>query len=306
LSKKKWDSDWILFSKRARRGIFLLLFLFILIAVAPRIYDNYFDQPAHHVKTTDLQSGEYESNVNPKKDSSRYTAPTSTFDPNTYSLEQWMDIGLSEKQAQSILKYLRTGAEIRVKSDLKKLYVIDDDLYRLLEPKMNLPNSLKNKSSKQSTVDSVSYYSMADKEKSKGASKDTVFPISINKATKMELEEIPGIGSFFAKEISKLRKASGGFLTHEPLLTIYNMEKEDLVRLKPYLLINPKEINRININTASEERLRNHPLITYDIAHSIVFYRENYSKYKSLDELLLSPFIEQANLKELTPYLRVK
>jgi DNA uptake protein ComE-like DNA-binding protein len=147
---------------------------------------------------------------------------------------------------------------------------------------------------------------MADKEKSKGASKDTVFPISINKATKMELEEIPGIGSFFAKEISKLRKASGGFLTHEPLLTIYNMEKEDLVRLKPYLLINPKEINRININTASEERLRNHPLITYDIAHSIVFYRENYSKYKSLDELLLSPFIEQANLKELTPYLRVK
>ena len=56
------------------------------------------------------------------------------FNPNQIDQESWMLLGFSEKQAQSIDKYREKGGYFYKKEDLKRLYVVDDSLYILLEP----------------------------------------------------------------------------------------------------------------------------------------------------------------------------
>jgi len=56
------------------------------------------------------------------------------FNPNEINKQSWMKLGFSEKQAQSIIKYREKGGYFYKKEDLKRLYVVSDSLYNLLEP----------------------------------------------------------------------------------------------------------------------------------------------------------------------------
>ncbi|HZH85959.1 MAG TPA: helix-hairpin-helix domain-containing protein [Brumimicrobium sp.] len=307
MAKKKWDSDWIHFSKRARRGIFVLLLLFVAVAVSPRLYYNYIYTPRdYNVKISAIDIPVEDSNY---VEQSRYNQPKEMFDPNTYTLDEWMTVGLSEKQAKSILKYLNNGAQLKVKSDLKKLYVVDEVLYGLLEPKIDLPDAVertnypKNKNYDKYIRDSTYNKTQFDKKLDETSE---INPVSVNKASVRELQTIPGIGPFFAKEIIKIRESYGGIISSDQLLDIYKMDEEKLKEISPYLIIDKHEVNKLNINTASEEQLRQHPLISRDMAKSIVFFRENHKKYGSLNDLLLSPYIDIKVLKTISPYLKVE
>lgn len=308
MAKKKWDSDWIHFSKRARRGIFVLLLLFVAVAVSPRLYYNYIYTPHdYNVKISAIDIPVEDSN---NVELSRYSRPKEMFDPNTYTLDEWMTVGLSEKQAKSILKYLNNGAQLKVKSDLKKLYVVDEELYGLLEPKIDLPDAVertnypKNKKYDKSDFNDSTYNKNQFNEKLDETPE--VNPVSVNKASVRELQTIPGIGPFFAKEIIKIRESYGGIISSDQLLDIYKMDEEKLKEILPYLIIDKHEVNKLNINTASEEQLRQHPLISRDMAKSIVFFRKNHKKYSSLNDLLLSPYIDGQVLKGISPYLKVE
>ncbi len=62
-----------------------------------------------------------------------------TFNPNEIGVEEWKQLGFSPKQAASIEKYKNAGATFKVKSDLKKLFMVDAKKYLELEPFINLP-----------------------------------------------------------------------------------------------------------------------------------------------------------------------
>lgn len=298
MAKNSWDEGWIHFSKKARRGIIVLLLLFIIVAVSPRFYYNYIHTPSDYgIKISPLDTDAQDSTY---VEASRYHAPEDPFDPNTYSLEEWMAVGLSEKQANSILKYLGSGAKLKVKSDLKKLYVIDDELYALLVPKIDLPESTDRKKTNKQLPD------QDEKRITSVVHKETeITPVSINRASSRALQSIPGIGPFFAKEIIRIRESYGGIISSDQLLDIYKIE-ERLEDILPYLIIDSSEVNKLNVNTASEEQLRQHPLISRDMAKSIVYFRENHREYKSLEELLLSPYIDSEVLLRISPFLKVE
>ena len=310
---KKWDEDWIHFSKRTRRGIFVLLILFVIISVSPRLYYNYFASvPEFNTHVTSLSDDKDDPIDQVKTEKSNYIQPNESFDPNQYSLEEWKAVGLSQKQAQSILNYLNTGAQFRIKTDLKKLYVIDSNLYELLKPKMNLPDSFtsndvpKDENDKFISNERNTLYQKNQSrflEQSKNEKRE---PIMINLASKKELENVPGIGPFFADEIIKMRNDFGGIINADELLEIYNMDKEKLDNILPFLIIDKEHVNRMNINLATEQELAKHPFISSEMAHSIVYFRKKYKKYESLDELLLSPYIDSKILKKLKPYLKVE
>lgn len=311
---KEWDKDWIHFSKRSRRGIFVLLGLFILIAVCPRLYYNYFASGSRYdIQITDLSEDKESPQSKNKEENTYYTQPKESFDPNQYTIDEWMAVGLSEKQAQSILNYLNTGAQFRIKSDVRKMYVIDSVLYKILLPKIDLPSSDasdKNYSSDkyEETVyneQDTTYY-QDENTSEKQLENHKITPMLINKASSKDLQKIVGIGPFFAKEIVKMRNDYGGITNVNQLLDIYNMNQDKLDSIRPYLIIDKNHVKKININLATEEELVKHPLIYREMAHSIVYFRKNYKNYKSLDELLLSPYIDSKVLKELKPYLKVE
>ncbi len=298
MSKKPWDTDWLIFSKRARRGALVFLFLFIVISVAPSIYVNYFHEPDLDFKISNFDMVDDE--VGQQNNKAKYKLPDDRFDPNNYTLEEWMNIGLSEKQSQSILNYLEKGGEINYKEDLLKLYVVDDELYGLLESKIDLPRKPSDSKTKEiSSVEKIDNEKEVKIEVFKGT-------VEVNSASKEDLMRINGIGEYYAKEIISLREKYGGIHSLRQLEELYMMTEGKLDTLSQFIVVDEGIIEKINVNTASGKRLLSHPLVNKDIANSIVFIRQRYGEFKSLDDLKQSPYIDSEKLEILSPYLDVK
>lgn len=308
MSGNSWDNDWIVFSRKARRGAFVLLFAFVLIAVTPRIYRNYFMDTPLDVQIASLDMGEektnepnYQVNSNKQTDSEKdniseeksfsYNIPVEKFNPNTYGFEDWKAIGFSKKQVQTILNYRKSLGKFKVKDDVKKLFVVDDELYAQLYDVIDLPDSLKSIEKENPALD--------PKIKRKAA-------ININTASMEELKEVSGVGPFFAEEIIKLREGYGGIHHINQLLEIYRMDEEKLSIIKKSFIIENKDIRKMNINEATRKELNEHKAISWNIANSIVTMRETHGVYKKIDDLLMSILIDRDKLETLKPYLTVK
>lgn len=309
MSDETWDNDWLIFSRKSRRGAFVLIVFFILVAVAPRIYRNYFLTESLDPKIKSISLSETSENKDRRRGESpgksnstsiakkgedksgfQYNIPANSFNPNDYSFEDWQSIGFSDKQVQSILNYTEKVGDFKVKSDVKKLFVVDDDLFAQLESKIDLPDSIP----------------VSKEDNSFTTEESTEIEIvNINTADIEGLSKIPGVGAFFAKEIVKTRDSYGGIHDSRQLLTIYKMDEEKLSEIEQYIEINSRDVKKLNINSASKEELIKHKDITWDIANSIVYIREKRGLYKKLDDLLMSPFIDQEKLKLLKPYLTI-
>lgn len=306
MSDKSWDKDWLAFSRKARRGIFVLLFIFIIVAVLPRIYRNHFMDSSLDVRISKLSAEKTEkdrqrlekakkerSNLvkSKKKEGFSYNIPKNSFNPNTYSFEDWKSIGFSDKQVETILNYQQNGGEFRVKEDVKKLYIIDDELYLKLYDVIDLPDS----------TSSIENHSFSKNEETKKE-----ISLNINTATEEQLKKVSGIGPFFAAQIVELREGYGGIHDLNQLLEIYRMDEEKLANIKESLIIEKTDITKININTATRDELSHHKEITWNIANSIVSMRENYGEFGKIDDLLKSILIDREKLQKLKPYLTIE
>ncbi|MFA5574771.1 MAG: helix-hairpin-helix domain-containing protein [Brumimicrobium sp.] len=308
MKKQGWDNEWVYFSKRARKGVFFLLFIFIIIAILPRIYYTFVHTPTErefNIEDLDLNLSEKNSQFNKKEDAKaekKYEIPNDNFNPNDLSAENWQKIGFTEKQAQSIINYRDAIGGFKVKTDLKKLFGMTDELYNELEPKIVLPIAEDKKRNKSNFDNENNRFSQESNDEE---SEEDMLLININIASEGELQKIKGVGPFFAKEIVKLREKFGGLIYKEQLLVIYNMDEEKLEEILSFLSFDLENIKKININQASAEQLSKHPWISTDLARSIVFFRENYNTYNSLDELLLSPYMSRELFNKVKHYLTI-
>jgi DNA uptake protein ComE-like DNA-binding protein len=80
------------------------------------------------------------------------------FDPNIIGIDEWIQLGFSEKQALSIEKYKNAGAEFKIKSDVKKLFMVDEQKYTELEPYIDLPEFSDVNESNYSNYESYDYH----------------------------------------------------------------------------------------------------------------------------------------------------
>jgi len=306
MSNNSWDNDWLVFSRKSRRGIFVLLFIFIVVAVLPRVYRNHFLNTPLNVEFASLVEekdertekniqNDFKSQSASKKDRNKeafsYNIPSKPFDPNTYTFEEWRAIGFSEKQVQTILKYRKSGGEFKIKEDVKKLYVIDDELYSKLYEVIDLP-------------DTISLNKKAEFTKAKNTTKKVT--VNINTSTLEELKQVPGIGPFFAEQIIKMREDYGGIYSLNQLLEIYRMDEEKLSQIESSLVIDNSDLKKININTATRKELNQHKGISWNVANSIVSMRETHGEYKKIDDLLKSILIDRKKLETLKPYLTIE
>ena len=224
-----------------------------------------------------------EKKVKPRKKGKKYFPPKSRFNPNDYSLDDWMALGLSVKQSQSILNFVQRG--IYSNSALEKIYVMPTEVYDLI---------------KDST-----YYEKQITEFT--VIKDSVVKplplLEINAASKEDLIELNGVGDFYAKQILKYKNELGGFVFIEQLLEVWKMRLETYEKLMPQLTIDTNKIKKINVNTCSIEDLRSHPYLDYYQANSIIKMRMQKDGYKELQEILESKLINEEEFQRLLPYL---
>ncbi len=283
------------YSKSTTRGILLLAGVLIVVFVLPDLW-AYF-QPEKPIKITawndqleqDLDRLEKNAGENQRYRNRRekYSRPPAKFDPNVYTIEQWMDLGLSEKQAAVILKFTRYG--IRSNEDLKRIFVIDEKLFALI---------------KDSTV-----YSDVKREDHPKASKEFEMPkitlVDINTASIEELQQVKGVGPFFAKQIVKYRDALGGFHDERQLLQVWKVDEEKFASWKPYIYTSG-EIKKLSLNKATLEELEAHPLISWNLANSIVKLRLQNGPFKRVEDVKRSALMNEQLFEELKWYLSVQ
>lgn len=282
-------------SKRSRNGVIGLLILVLIIALIPRLLifldnDEELKLTVSKVSKEDittLKNQRQSSNKNYRNRKSKYKVPPTKFNPNTYSHKDWVNLGLSIKQADVVLRFTERG--VYNESDFKKIFVIPNELFTLIK-------------------DSVVYsekpaYVAASNNKFANENKKKVV-IDLNTASQEQLVSIPGVGEYVAGRIVNYRDKLGGFLRKEQLLEINKVDIDLYTRIEGYLKLNDVEFRKISINTADAKELQEHPYIDWSVANSIVKIRnQKENKYKSIEEIKVSVLIDEELFEKIKPYL---
>lgn len=279
-------------SARNKRGVFIFIGISLIMVFLPRLIMSLKEKQKYVISSEEIQdlkknsknrfeqrSFEYE-----KRTVNRYKVPASKFNPNDYSKEDWMKLGLSEKQANVVLKFTDRG--IYSNEQLKKIFVIPEPLYALI---------------KDSTVYPARVYENEFKSSTK-EDKKTIL-VELNSASQEELESIPGIGSFFAKNILKQRQRLGGFVKKEQLLEVWKFDSDKYHAIEKYVKVNANDVQKIKLNSIKVEELKSHPYLDWNKANSIIKIRDKKGGYKSIEEIKESVLIDEELFEKLKPYL---
>jgi competence protein ComEA len=287
----KYEDPFVI-SKRSKRGLLVLILVSLVLIFFPRVY--MFFQKEEALVINSEQIAEFErthkkfekrnySNYYSKK--KKYKAPDSKFNPNSYTLSDWIKLGLSEKQSVVILKFTARG--IYTEEDLKRIFVIPDVLFELIRDSVVYPERLQNTPNQESFQKQVKQITL----------------INLNTADTTEFTKIYGIGAFYAKQIIRYREKLGGYFTKEQLLEVWKMTPETYDKIKDNVFISEKDVKRIRINSVTIEELKAHPYLNWNKANSIIKMRIQRNGFKNIEEIKESVLIDTETYEKLFPYL---
>lgn len=250
------------------------------------------------------------------------------FDPNTMGMAGWMLWGLTEKQAQSVLKFRERGGWFNEASDLKKLYAIDEALYARMEnfveiqqPSRQAPKAPNSHdlfatlmegtgTTAQDSLEIFGSLHLSEKQQAHiwrhrmyNRPAVELAIVDVNTANFEEFTALKGIGAALARRILAHREALGGFHHTTQLLEVFGIDSARLEVLAPQLLCDGAQINQLRINRQSLEELQKHPYISWRMAQSVVVFRERYKTIDSLEELSKLESVTADLLPKLAPYL---
>ena len=283
-------------SKKSRRGLTVLFFFAFFIVLIPRLYVHFLKvdtvlikKPLIKVETkiNNSKSKENKKKYSKKKKKLVYRSPKGKFDPNEYTHEDWMYLGLSEKQTNVIMRFL--NHKIYTNEALKKIYVLPDTVYHLIKDSTVYPAHIFDE--KETFV------------KKKSPSINTI--LELNTIDSLELISINGIGPFYASQIINYRNKLGGFYKREQLMEIWKMKEETYQILMESLIIDTSTLQKIHLNTVSFEKLKNHPYLSYSQANSIVKMRTQLGRFDSIISIKKSKLINDDTFLRVRPYLRL-
>lgn len=214
------------------------------------------------------------------------------FDPNTLPVTDWMRLGVKEKIANNIQKYLSKGGKFRQPDDLKKIWGLRPEFVERILPYVRIAaiaSSYENKT-----------YSSYEK---KVYEKKIVQPIDINRADSLAYIDLPGIGPSFAKRIINFRNRLGGFHNVDQVAETFGLPDSTFQKIKPYLQIADAPLKKININSATLDELKAHPYIRYQLANLIVQYKTQHGPYKRIDDIKKIMVVDDETFNKIAPYL---
>lgn len=107
--------------------------------------------------------------------------------------------------------------------------------------------------------------------------------IHINTADTLALQNLPGIGPYFAKNIISYREKLGGFIETNQLLEVYAFDSARLETIKSHIIIDSIETRKIKINHDDFKTILRHPYIEYEDVKKIINYRESHGMIQNWD-----------------------
>lgn len=295
---KMYWKEYLSYSRRDRRGIFILLviiftqitFLFSMDYFTVEKYqeaeeryrfsavpadkpetDKFFPAAKNTTPIISLSSGDF-------------------FDPNGLPDSEWKKLGVPPKIIRTIKNYESKGGCFYKKEDLKKLYGITEELYAALESHIVIISNKKHQTKNYKPETS-------DRKRQK---------INLNTSDSTTLLSLSGIGPVFAARIIKYRNLLGGYYSVDQLKEVYGIDSLLFIKVQPQVYADSIVIQKININAAAMDDLKKHPYIKYKIAKEIIQYRNQHGSFSAVSELRNFPLINDDLYRKLAHYLSIE
>lgn len=109
--------------------------------------------------------------------------------------------------------------------------------------------------------------------------------LDINTADSTALVDLPQIGEVMASRIHRYRERLGGFVSFDQLFEIKGMDSARYATIQPYIILENKEIRKLEVNRDEFKTLLRHPYLEYDQVKAIVNYRERRGLIKDWEQL---------------------
>ena len=305
-------NDYFSFTKKERHGIIYIISILISLIFLPLLFPYFSkeentDTSKFEKEIAQLQidssakknyynsQNEYANDYTPSdKYSSEKKGELFYFDPNTASVNDWIRLGIREKTANTIQKYISKGGKFYKPDELKKIWGLSEREANRLIPYVSI-KSIETKYphfEESKFVEKVNYASKKLNEK-----------IDINLADSNAFIALPGIGSKLAKRIITFREKLGGFYSIEQIGETYLLPDSTFQKIKPQLIVNNKATKKININSASVDEMKSHPYIRYYIANAIFQYRQQHGNFQSVEEIKKIMTVTDEIYNKASPYL---
>ncbi|RNL54141.1 ComEA family DNA-binding protein [Pedobacter jejuensis] len=295
-----WLNKYFDFSKGEFNGLLLLIIIIVLLKATPLLISSYKpvlkDDPStlasiQKISISDEEKFQY--NRDRIENYSYKKAPSKLFkfDPNTIDAAGWESLGLSPKQAQSIVNYRNRGGKFYKAEDLKRMYTISPEMYNKLLPYVEIENQNETFAKKDFQYEKKEYVKRAP------------VVVEINQADSASLDQIKGIEPAFATRILKYRERLGGFYKKEQLKEVYGLDSIKYNEIKDQIAINPSAIRTININTADFNALKASPYLSFKQINAIIQYRKQHGNYNSINDLKKVAILTPQVLDKIIPYL---
>lgn len=292
--------DFFYYTKSERRVILLLLAIALLLLGIWAIME--YLRPVE-VPVTLSESEEIDSFLanleeqekirkshTPKNEISAVLQP---FDPNTADSVLLRQLGLPVYIVRNILKYRAKGGVFRSPESFSRIYGLKEEVYQKLKPYITIAPLVSVSHVRTDTFrqlkDTIPYVPKYEE--------GTI--VDLNKADTSILKRIPGIGSTLARMIVVYRQRLGGFYDVAQLQEVPHVG----VELNKWFVVTPAGLHKIQVNSASLDKLRSHPYMDFYKAKAIMEYRRKRGKIKGLSQLSMFEGFTEKDLKRLSPYL---
>ena len=296
---------FIQISKRLERGTTVWLFICVILIFTPRVY---------MLLNPPELSYYWEYNAAEKAFKNRYqTAAPSTrkstqlwksCNPNELSVKDWQQLGLSPKQAASLIKY-RDKYGLNSLQQMQQIRVLDQYILNRIKDSLVFEKSADPILSKRTLENRQGLFPENHSAKPgdfKANHPNTQQIIDLNTATTEQLVSIPGIGSYSAEKIIQYRQRLGGFISLDQLPEIKGLNPDMILKMTSFLEIRSK-MQPIALNAVTIERLKQHPYLSWNQANSIIKMRQQLGSFKSIEQIKQSVLIDEQTFEKLKPYL---
>ena len=299
-------------TKRQRSGFFSLILLLIISELIIQFYTFQGNQPVEQIAFTPSEEAlllKEENNENNTPEFLIDEVNLSTFNPNSLDVQGFMELGFSEKQANSLIKYrYSVGGNFKSVDEFGAAYVMSERMFEKLKPHIELKPFAANLINKNSGI-SGHQNNFAESNKRNSQLK----PFDPNKLT---AEGWLGLG-FSERQVEvilnyKKSLSNRRFENLEQIKSCFVINDYMFNKIKPYVRLQPLVENQKTI--ADENKANQHfELIPNKMsaddwmalgwdessASNIIKYKEFIGGFHSLEDLEKCKYISEDQLEKI-------
>lgn len=304
--------NYLDFSRRERRGIYMLLAGIVICYLLP------YCLPAPDfpdIKTASLSPEKAVAADHPNTVKTTSPATYFFFDPNTLPLQGFLDLGIRERTALTIIHYREKGGHFRQPSDLAKIYGLPPAQAAALQPYVRIgatvsagdirPAANTGVAKARNGADTAQAWRGGFHRDSLVFKHKTYVMTDINQADSVAWMQLPGIGPGFAGRITRFRDRLGGFYSVQQVGETYGLPDSTFKKIEPFLQLHETSLKKIDLNQADEKTLGAHPYIRYSLAKLIIRYRNSHGPFTGVTGLRQIAVINDSVYQRIAPYLTI-